>query len=292
MYQEELYYKCVKTPDGSILSVDNLRIAFEVHPRYLQHVADFFNDSTRIDIEKYPQNFKMGSYRHLWTVRYTPTATMTVGLEFNGKSAVEDRLKGYLDFNPNKVGKFERFWRDYDLLHQWAVFEIKRCDIAYDIPVKREKIRLIKDRRKYRIDSKSISDFTEYIGERNKTGFVKVYNKQIESDLDVPLTRIEVTCKFDEIEYLRHFPLVYKINENGKQTSLNDAKLNENEQVIVSLALDLLGLRGDPFQALKLIQRPEKRKKLIEFLPVEPLPLPDVSNVHQLIHMYGGVLQL
>lgn len=290
MYQEDLYYKCVKSECG-VLSIDNIRIAFDVHPKYLQYVADFFNKSSRIDIEKYPENFRMGNYRHLWTIRYSSTASMTVGLEKNGNCAVEDRCKGYLDFNPNKVGVFEQFWRDYDTLKQWSYFEVKRCDIAYDIPIPRERVRLYKDKRKYRIDSLSIKNFTEYLGQRNKEAFVKVYNKQIESDLDVALTRIEVTCKFDLNSYICYFPKVYVVQE-CKQITLDDPQLKDTEKVILTMACDLLGLGGDPFQPLSLLRRPEKRKKLIELLPVEPLPLPNVDDTHQLLTKYEEVLRL
>ena len=290
MYKEELYYICVKTDTG-ILSIDNIRIAFEAHERYLHYIADFFSQITRIDIEKYPESSKLGSYRHLWTIRYTPDASMTIGLEFNGTNHQEDRLKGYLDFNPNKVGRIEQFWRDYDTLKQWCIFDIKRCDIAYDVPIHRERVRMVKDRRKYRIDSKSLQDFTEYLGQRNKEGFVKVYNKQIESDLDEPLTRIEVTCKFDITSYFCMFPKVYVIND-GKQITIDDPKLNDYDKVILTMACDLLGLGGDPFQALMLFQRPDKRKKLVELMPVEPLPLPFVDVVHQLVTKYEEVLKL
>lgn len=290
MYQEDLYYKCVKTPYG-VLSVDNIRIAFEVHPRYLPMIAQFFNDYSRIDIEKYPESFKMGSYRHMWTVRYSADASMSVGLDNNGSNAMEDARKGYLDFNPNKVGFFDRFWRDYDTLKQWCVFEVKRCDIAYDVPIERSLVRLYKDKRKYKIDCQSVSDFTEYLGQRNKTGYIKVYNKQVESKLDVPLTRIELTCGFDAMEYMRFFPPVYVI-QNGKQISLDVAKLNENEKTILSLAMQVLGLGGNPFQAFKQIQRPEKRKKLIELMPVEPLPLPDSVCVLDLLSHMKEVLRI
>lgn len=71
--------------------------------------------------------------------------------------------------------------------------EIKRFDLAVDIPVEREKARLMKDGRVYS-ERRHGKDWTEYLGaQASHIGRVKLYNKQSEAGLTEPLTRLEIT---------------------------------------------------------------------------------------------------
>lgn len=95
----------------------------------------------------------------------------------------------------------------------WSCTEeirIKRWDLAVDVPYGRDCVQLIKDNRKYSQFYKSAQDFTEYLGSMSSPGRVKIYNKQIEAELDYPLTRIEVTLdSLDFIDCCRCWPNVY-----------------------------------------------------------------------------------
>ena len=104
---------------------------------------------------------------------------------------------GIIEFNPNKVMVYPRFRELFNLLRSSSmVWDILRYDLACDIPIERSMVYTFKDQRKYSLIYNSNSDKTEYLGARNHHGFVKVYNKQLESKLDSPLTRIELTLSY------------------------------------------------------------------------------------------------
>ena len=87
---------------------------------------------------------------------------------------------------------------------------VKRWDLAVDVPYGRDCVQLIKDSRKYSQFYNSSVNFTEYLGRPSSEGYVKVYNKQLEAELEYPLTRIELTC--GSLEYrdcMIHWPQVY-----------------------------------------------------------------------------------
>lgn len=215
--------------DGIIHSCDNLRLAFECSEKGLGSLTRWFNTMPQI---QYYQSFKDYTYKHLF-VFGTKGLSFSVGLSLNG-NAKADVYKGFVDINPNKIlgnvcfaGGFVRadeitpFDEDIEkcfcfyLRHQLAALfsdvmrqlklcclsiSVKRFDFAVDVPYPRNEVQLLKDKRNYYLFSHSALDFTEYLGQVDSGGRVKVYNKQIESELDYPLTRIEVTC--DSFDYL------------------------------------------------------------------------------------------
>lgn len=96
------------------------------------------------------------------------------------------------------------------LNHYIADLEIRRWDLAVDVPYGRSEVQLLKDRRKYSQFYKSELDFTEYLGCQSAPGRVKIYNKQLEAQLNTPLTRIEVTLDSREYEQaVLSWPQVY-----------------------------------------------------------------------------------
>ena len=152
----------------------------------------------------YWETRKEYKYRHLITVK-TELSSITIGLGWNC-SGKTDMSKGYVEFNPNKVCDTQQFILVMKHLRLACKHMIlSRYDLAIDFPVKRVELGLIKDFRKYSYEMNSLEDKTEYLGQRNKIGRVKLYNKTIESNLDYDLTRLEVTvgsCDFAEIQAL------------------------------------------------------------------------------------------
>lgn len=115
-----------------------------------------------------------------------------------------------LEFNPAKVGglpMFNAFYRR--LIANCKYLDFKRFDVAIDIPVAREHVIMLKDSRRISSIEYSASNKTTYVGIRDKHGQVKLYNKQLESKLDYPLTRLEITMSYDNStykEFKRVFP--------------------------------------------------------------------------------------
>ena len=241
-----VYYRPVLM-DGLIYSIDNLR--FQLH-FYDENDAQRFVDSLKqYEPMTYYPSYKDYSYRHLFNFGVRGLS-FTVGVSLNDNSK-KGFLSGYLDVNPNKLladvlyhsGVLEPlnrlddgfvdcdnspFDNAFDLFrHIKSVFrsvclslgrycddiKIRRYDLAVDVPYSRADVQLLKDRRKYSQFYKSELDFTEYLGIGSNQGRVKVYNKQLEADLDTPLTRIELTMEDQTFESLKkQWPQVYLRN--------------------------------------------------------------------------------
>ena len=149
----------------------------------------FFMQGLDCDHWETRKDFK---YRHQVTVKME-TSSVTIGIGWNN-SGKTDMSKGYVEFNPNKVCDTEQFTillRQLKLACKHMI--LSRYDLAIDFPVKRSNLGLVKDSRKYAYEMCSVEDKTEYLGQRNKIGRVKLYNKKIESNLDYDMTRLEIT---------------------------------------------------------------------------------------------------
>lgn len=129
-----------------------------------------------------------------------------------------DDCKVKIELNPNKVFiKRCPFLSDlFNLLKVGAIdSNLKYYDIAFDLPFERGEFFLLKDQRKYSCVVNSVSDCTEYLGNRQNHGFVKLYNKTLESKLDYELTRLELSLSdFDVDSVVRVLPSVFHINHD------------------------------------------------------------------------------
>lgn len=264
------YFKEFRGPDGSILSCDNVRINFSVDPHKRDTFEQIFSSNARLDIKSFPQCLSDFKFKYLWQIGYTnpslDTAYLTVGYIFNGSNNSKDIKKGYLDFNPNKLGAFPQFWTDFDAIRSSCEeWDIARIDVALDIPTKRENVILEKDNRKYSLDAYSFSNKTEYLGRRSNIGFVKVYNKTVESSLDYDLTRIEVTCLPTVSSYMLNFPNIWDITQGG-QLSVDILNLNDTDLAILRMELDLLRSGGDNGLMIFNSLSHHKKQKLKPFL--------------------------
>lgn len=228
------YFREYKTPQGHIYSLDMLRLNIDFGTntdrmvKYMQSLAD---SDLRYQIDYYP-SYKPYKYRHLWAVKILDDDTsFSMGLDL-GRNA-EDKHNGFIEFNPNKCHNnkaFNEFWDDYRSFT--VTRSLVRYDMAIDIPIRRGLVKLIKDGKKiYQLIEKD-DGITEYQGNRSHEGYVKVYDKTKESDLDYDCTRIEITlCKNTDIT--KAFPKIHMMNE--QMTFKLMEELNSSEKVLVSL---------------------------------------------------------
>lgn len=176
-----------------------------------------------------------GRYRILSTY-VMGESSVTLGVGLVGGTGKVDMTQGFVEFNPNKVAQPNCV----DTFRRWCTrvgmyvkdSELLRWDLAYDVPIARDHLRLEKDRRHYKLEQGTA--LTEYLGVRNSPGYVKVYDKAAELGLDdVCLTRVELTCKgswgLDDIEL--HWPTVY-----GVRTSFEG--LSNTNRLLVGLLAD------------------------------------------------------
>lgn len=203
------YHEIVK--DDITYSIDMVRLRLDFNAlEHIQQFGDWLSSPVHIHIEHYPLSSKAFSYRYLFRIKCSNDSSFVCGLGFNGTDRSSGWI-GFLEFNPNKVVDTPEFWEFFKILGvhcPWA--ELVRYDIAIDVPVARSFCSLAKDKRKYTVVQNSAEDTTEYLGTHNKSGFCKLYNKKLESDLDHDLTRFEITVNADlsYSEVIDLFPII------------------------------------------------------------------------------------
>ena len=276
-----IHYHLEVQEDDLICSIDRIRIDFkfayssevEVTSEFLQWMAHngemcLFNFESWVD-------YRMFHVKHLFSISLPNRSSFKLGIGYNGD---KERMRcGFIEFNPNKIfydeaGGFRSindknvylcsieivemiFKRLYGDCCSW---KIRDFDIAIDLPYQRDKFTLHKDLRDYRLFKISDLNYTEYLGKRSSVGAVKVYNKQVESNLEYPLTRIEMTSSLmDYKTFFDKFPKIYL------QDDLDLSELRDTDLVICQLFSRLSNIEKDKyFRKLGRV----KQKKLKDFI--------------------------
>lgn len=193
------YNNYVTDKDGNTYSTDMVRVSLAADKASYQHIFDTVFQNEDYKKVTYKQSFKELQYHHFFAIDYYGSGVVKMGVSLNGTTRDQAR-GGYIEFNPNRFSNCEAFWEDYGrILDCIPDACLSRFDLAIDIPCPRDKLMLVKDGREYACFSKSSVDITEYLGQRNQPGRVKLYNKQLESALDYPLSRLEITGTEDKL---------------------------------------------------------------------------------------------
>lgn len=204
------YFKQFLDKDGYIYSLDMVRLNLDFGSRttelvdYLKKLLEY---DTTVEVVYYP-SFKPFQYRHLWSVSVLAVnISFTIGLEINGSA--ENKEKGFLEFNPNKCENSEKFVEIKNFIFSLCCTrDLVRYDLAVDIPLDRKDVKLIRTKGKNYQFFVRDDGITEYLGVRSHSGYVKVYDKQKESGLSYPLTRVELTLD-STADYVKAFPTVW-----------------------------------------------------------------------------------
>lgn len=267
----ELLNDYAEMRNGHLVSVDSLvwDIRFsspEAGLRMQSMMAAVQSDG----VPEETQTNKPMSYRYLASYRMGGgTVVLMVG--FNELGGKTDMTRARLDFNPNKVGhccEIRLLMRRLGTLSK--SIELNRYDVAVDIPAKREDVMMVKDKRGYQYVNHN-HGITEYLGRRNKTARVKLYDKTRESNLVQDWTRLELTCAggWSASEILDNMPEVraWKYSHDGS---------SERERAWVRcvgmLAVQVNKLGGCAQTALNSLGR-TALKKVLEFVTCENSPL-------------------
>ena len=216
------YWKKIYDND-IVYSCDMIRLSLQFDERYMQEIVGCFNNILRTDVRVYPISYKAFSYKTLITISYNDSS-VALGVGFNGASR-DELFKGFLEFNPNKVD-CNLFWDDFCFIKSCCSnVSLVRWDLAIDVPIDILSCSLIKDQRRYALDMISCENKTEYLGVRNTAGRFKMYNKSIESNLPISLTRLELTCDgfWGSDDIIQHFPEVYCNNLQESISVLNSS---------------------------------------------------------------------
>ncbi len=220
MYTGIPYGQYLDTPICRI-SVDSVRLKFQYMEKAydfekrklvetLNRLSEAINDlfHSHCDTKwSYCDFFKIGNYARTCTISGNDWSCAVLfgrygfsegyidpdtGESFPGRKAVF--AETVFDFNPNKVPadwclRIVRILRECSLKT-----EIVRYDVAFDFPMAREDVTLLRnERQSYAQFYEAAKGTTEYLGERSHHAAVKLYDKTRESGLSVPVTRCEIT---------------------------------------------------------------------------------------------------
>lgn len=210
IYEKTIFEKLEMTYSVDMVRYDFAfdKTACESMSHDMQKLYDYLSDNIRADLFKTSRAF---GYKDLFTFTSDyddrDSSVIKVGIGLNGVNR-DDVFKCFLEFNPNKVDsdvlKMVIDALRPNCLKHWL--KLVRWDLAIDVPVKRSQACFYKDRRDYTYHKSSRKGVTTYLGQRNKEGFVKLYDKTLESGLSEDLTRLEIT--FGEAD-LPTMPQVY-----------------------------------------------------------------------------------
>ena len=233
------YYKPIQTADEYTLSIDKMAVD------YMMAGPDALASLGRL-LESLPMRFavdtrhwgssKIGSYQENYTVTFQNKNSFWLGVVLNSAKKEWNRLR--LEFNPNKCAAHASFLAMLAFLNgnsRPIHTDIKRFDLAVDIAVERENVRLIKDGRVYSLREHGKAR-TEYLGaQASHIGRVKLYNKQAEAKLPYPLTRLEVTLDpttpYDKLPW----PKAYYIQ--CQQVGIEEINITDTERYILTALL-------------------------------------------------------
>lgn len=241
------YHKEIQK-DGMIYSVDMVRLKFKIKsPQILERIMNtiqnkhLYTTDTPYDYN-YVERCALFKYRYNFNIYMKNGESFYVAFCMNNKK--ENVCEGVIEFNPNKCFGQDVTLYSYhldeetgqniqtsvyqgDLLNFFLVnlisnnakrVELVRFDLAVDVPYAKRQVRLLKDNRTYKMvaPSQDTNTHTEYLGKHQNSGFVKVYNKTIESNLDHDVTRIEITSEYGNNyeKFMSQFPEAY-IKGNG-----------------------------------------------------------------------------
>ena len=242
-----IYYYNPVIDQDLILSIDNIILDVSItRPERVdllnQMIASMASNS-KVSVQTW-QGSGAGAFRNQTLIRLDAERSFWIGQGLIGNGTLLDRVR--LDFNPNKVGDDPNFKiiREFLVRNSRAnLCRITRFDLAIDVPVPREKCCLVKDRRLY-IERRHGEEYTQYLGSKSsKVGRVKLYNKTLESKLDYPLTRLELTLSPDIPFENINFPTVYCVNEACNH--YQNARLTDTQRFIVNAVLQGYGMLND-----------------------------------------------
>lgn len=200
--------KYIKIESSSCVDMLRLRIRFNGKPgegfdwfdEFCAYVkVRFDSPEDGVMCVRYPRSLRIGTYREMLNIPVGRTS-IAIGYGLNGKGAADEMRQGFIEFNPAKCYPSQQLEYVYKLLlkDKRVRLELSRWDFATDYAIPRENVSLLKDKRRYTFIASN--GVTEYLGQRNNNGFVKLYDKQAEllSQGELcpePRSRVEVTIE-------------------------------------------------------------------------------------------------
>ena len=241
------YHNEIRTNDNLVLSIDNVVLDLYISAPQARDKLMLLMGSFPIEYAVnvvHWSSYRPGTFREQFSIQMQDHTSFWLGAVLNGKAPEWGRCR--LDFNPNKVSGHKVFQMLYQFLIENTRLihrNVKRFDLAVDIPAERFDCFLVKDSRAYS-ERRHGQEWTQYLGAKSSTvGRVKLYNKQVESKLPDPLTRLEVTLDPTLPYNTIRWPTVYVLDK--PQLCIAELKANATERFILNALLQGCGSLND-----------------------------------------------
>lgn len=210
--------------DNKTISIDMITIKADIKHGYMSYITDYLDDRSQMYGTK--PKVVTAPNRYHWFYQFCYDLD---GLKFrcnsryeigqnNMNGTISERVK--IIFNPNKV--FSDYNRenkkaksDFATIFQYLEnIRVDNFDLAIDFKCTRDCITTIPNNKRVytrkngttticNSDGECIvnaDDYTQYVGKHQTHGFLKIYNKTIESKLPFDCTRVEYTIFIDELK--------------------------------------------------------------------------------------------
>lgn len=228
---EDLYFKPI-TFNNIIYSCDMLRlkcyIDVNTFGKIKSHIYVFFSQC----VAKYWESDRIQCFKYNYNIVIDEGISFYFGFFHNSEKDKDINSEDFnftIEFNPNKLK--DHYLIRY-LLGQSSCWFIKSYDLAMDLKINIRDIIYDKgSKRKYNVFGSSPNNKTIHIGTKGRDMFLKIYNKKIESQLDInyELTRVELSriCEdypisdIKSFDFGNNFPDIYL---NQYLYSLSDYK--------------------------------------------------------------------
>lgn len=250
--------------NGYVHSIDNLVIVYDINPIYQKDYLDILIDSIhnlrdsykneinyweRLNVNACSKYSWYCNHIHLDDGIYLSIGHYREGIKELHSYVVFPLLK--LEINPNKHFEKPVFQDLQKIINRFCISGmLKKYDYAIDIPCNISEVKVFNTRKE-----PGLHKGTRYYGQRSRDGYVKIYDKTKESNLDHPLTRIEHT--FDMVKHSKEKSFTtFHVLQSSLQA--DNEGLSKNDLLILNLCMRL-SLNNLEFEDL--LEGLDKRKK-------------------------------
>lgn len=230
-----MYYNFVSSYNNITYSIDMIRLKTNIDYITYSNLEFYLKTYYKDKIYKYWSSDMISQFKYNYNIQIEEGVSFWFGFHHNNDfEHSEISLHNFtIEFNPNKLKDNKLIKHILFISNNWY---IKSYDLACDVKINIRDLIIDKGRkRKVQIYSNGGDDLTYRVGSGNTK--IKVYNKKIESKLDIPydLTRIEISRQLDDfpvkdVKFLKfgleYFPeifvndYIYSISDLQNKTML------------------------------------------------------------------------
>lgn len=256
-------YNISLTDNNITYSLDMIRLKTYIPVSVFSEIEFRFKTAWKDYVKKYYSSARIRDFFYNYVIEIDEGISFWFGYLHNNEKRINSDYSEYnftIEFNPNKVKNNKIIKYLLGISKKWF---IKSLDLACDLKI--NILDIITDfsgRKEMKLISKGFDNKTIYFGKGD--GRVKIYNKKIESNLDIlgNLTRVEVSREFDDFDIKKissfdfgdYFPKIYTNDYMFSFSDYNDRTL---------LAILYAVQNGFPIKDLSRVYK-QKIKSLLE----------------------------